>query len=847
MSAARPFPVLPPDVKAQAAAGYFRAIALWVNHPLVNSGIVVQVEGAQPGCLRLQVEYERPPLKERLVKLLCHRIWQLNSTLIEGVQIEARQVGQRRWQWRQRVRIVPPARRSSRSAAVRPQSPQPAQPAPIQPVPVRPLAAPTALPPRIGTPAHLSAQHAKLLRSLLLAGSAMTAFVFGCLLDLLTAGSGPVLPSFSAAPRPAALEGDPSPSATSVTYDDAAPRPPIVDAALEPVAVITHRQPSTSTADDVTLLFGGDISLQHLPMGEDAAQLFDQLEAYQTADLSMVTLGSPLASGASNLEAALYEQTPLDSLEILRDSGVDIVNLNHYNTMAFGEKGLDETLDLLDQAGLYRVGAGRNAMEARRPEIIDVKGRRIAYLSYAQGGDEAAHDQRAGINARSKLGIVQDIQALRDEVDWIVVNFRWQVDLPPEPASWQTNLARLAIDQGADVVVGYHPTQLQGAEVYKNRPIAYSLGDFVFETSEPAADQDTAMLKVALQDDQMRVELVPVEVRDRQPTAMTGRQAEALLEKLAQVSSQFEVPMASPVVLDLQAPVPAAPPADPHSPFVGSPQGSPPTPAAPAPANLPTGDGLSPADGAPADEAPAAPTAKDSLSEPALDDPAPGGIRDRLPWFNRQSQDRDALPGWGPKVAPDQKPFTPIPDQPTEAPRVPDAESARRHRQIWGPTEPSYPATLDPTPEQIPGQSPDQLPGITAAPSPQPLEAPVENRGEEPVDDLVEERVEVEEQVEVEERTSDDPADPLNSPATPGVSPAPDRAEPPLDPTSPTQDAISPHREPLVGPLGALPPIDLGPDAEEPRTPEATSTTSDAGPRAESTSVQSGPQLPPLP
>lgn len=839
MSAARPFPtVLSPDIKAQAAAGYFRAIALWVNHPLVNSGIVVQVQGAKPGCLRLQVEYERPPLKERLVKLLCHRIWQLNSTLIEGVQIEARQVGQRRCQWQQRVRIVPPARR---------RRPQPSagrsQP---QPLPVRPLAAaPTALPPQIATPAHLNSQHTKLLRSLLLAGSAMTAFVFGCMLDLLTAGSGPVLPSFSTAPPPtaapaaAAPHGEaPAPRATPVTAaTEAAPRPPLVDAALEPVAVITHRQPSASDDDDVTLLFGGDISLHQLPMGEDAAQIFDQLEAYQTADLSMVTLGSPLASGASNLEADLYQQTPLDSLEILRDSGVDIVNLNHHNTMAFGEKGLDETLDLLDQAGLYRVGAGRNAMEARRPEIIDVKGRRIAYLSYAQGGDEAAHDQRAGINTRSKLGIVQDIQALRDEVDWIVVNFRWQVDLPPEPASWQTNLARLAIDQGADVVVGYHPTQLQGAEVYKNRPIAYSLGDFVFETSEPAADQDTAMLQVALQDEQMRVELVPVEVRDRQPTTMTGRRAEALLDKLAQVSSQFEVPMASSVVLDLQAPAPATPPTDPHSPFVGTPQETVPPqidpqqadPLAappPAPLDLTAPSGITPNDPAP----------RDTNPKETLDSAETETHRNRIPWFNRQPQNQDALPDWGPKVAPDQTPFTPIPDQPTETPTVPDAESARRHRQIWGPTEPSYPATLDRTPDQSPEQFPEQPAGITAAPAPQPSGAPVEDLGTAPTENPGEDWG--------ENLAPDDQANPQNLPA---VEALPAQAEPAPSPAVPTQDAVSPHREPLIGPLGALPSTELGSIPEETSTLEATNTTSDATPQADSTSAQDKPQLPPLP
>lgn len=168
--------------------------------------------------------------------------------------------------------------------------------------------------------------------------------------------------------------------------------------------------------------------------------------------------------------------------------------------MQYGTEGLSETLSSLDSQGLYRVGAGRNAMEARRPEILDVKGKRIAYLSYAMGGNDAAIDttalreragaddervvrelenfkrstafqERAGFNAQNMPQIVEDLQAIRDEVDWIVVNFRWVDHLEETPNFVQTNLARLAIDQGADVVVGYHPTVIQGEKSTKAVPL----------------------------------------------------------------------------------------------------------------------------------------------------------------------------------------------------------------------------------------------------------------------------------------------------------------------------------------------------------------------------------------
>lgn len=799
---------LPPSVQSDAAAGYFRAIALWLNHPLANDGIYVQVQADQPGCLKLLVEFERPPIKERLLKFLCHRIWLLNSELIEGIYVLARPMNRRRVLWQQRIRIVTPAVKQRRQALRQQQLAQAGSP----------------LPPPLRSPrprqAHLSRHHLKLLRSFLLTGSAVAAFIFGCLLDVITAGSTPVLPSFHQSPsqangvQPSSAGGQgtepasPRPAVTTVNYQESQTRPSIVDTAVEPVGVQTLHQPSPAPGDDVTLLFGGDISLDHLAYDQiDAAgQLFAKVSDYQTADLSMVTLGSPLASGATNLEEELHDRTRLDAIDLLKESGVDIVNLSDESVMTFGEKGLDETLKALDRGGLYRVGAGRNGMEARRPEIIDVKGKRIAYLSYAQGGDNAAHDERGGVNAQSKLGIVKDIQALRSQVDWIVVNFRWQVDLPAQPASWQTNLARLAIDQGADVVVGYHPHQLQGAEIYKGRPIAYSLGDFVFENDQqqPVADQDTVVLKVALKDDQMKVEFVPVKIRNTLPETMTGAEEQTVLDQLQQASSEFETPMKSPMILDLKAkdslPAKAF---DPDSPFV----------------NPNDGDIL---------ETPA-------VNPTPVDSPAVGESSTQTKprsWFDFSRPDQDRLDNWGPKVSPKQNQFQPLPNKMENGDRN-EVDAQLRHQQIWGPTKPSYPdpevkpvvnetstemaptlknpvlkvPTLDPASGEAPTTDSESMPSPQPEAADQPLSPAAQSRSD---------------QADSPGMTPETTAGTATD--APALVPGATTAQPRPTPTQPQPGTIAPHSEPLVGPLGSAPnlssadevaevPVDLAPVA----------------------------------
>jgi hypothetical protein len=138
---------------------------------------------------------------------------------------------------------------------------------------------------------------------------------------------------------------------------------------------------------------------------------------------------------------------------------------------------------------------------------------------------------------------------LRGQVDWIVVNYHWGEELAKYPGDWQIDLARFTVDQGADLVVGHHPHVLQGAEVYKGRPIVYSLGNFIFGGNS-ISDYDTAALKVSLKDEQMRVEFLPVQVRSYQAKVVNGQSGQQILGQITSVSDIFQQPMTSSMTLN---------------------------------------------------------------------------------------------------------------------------------------------------------------------------------------------------------------------------------------------------------------------------------------------------------
>lgn len=579
------------DIRQLAAAGYFRAIAYWLNEPLVPQKVYAQVLADEvPGRIKILVEFERVPQSQRLIRFVCDRIYRLNSDVIEGIHLIARALGTGQTDWEQSIRIPTAAQRQQKQSQAKSSTQTAVQTASeAAPQLVHESA-------RSQVARQIVRSQFKFFRAALISGTAAAAFLFGGLTELMLADrlSVPVADSTAAVPWYGESAADPSgdfSEATTVSFRSASRfSGRTVEAALETVAVIPHDEVAQPDDPTVTLLFGGELSLNDFVFEEaDSLDgLFAEVSLYQQADVAMLGLAEPLAYASTSLQENFYHRTRPQAVQTLKAGGIDIVSLASEGTLTYGTQGLSETLKALDQQGIYRVGAGLNQQEAHRPEILEVKGQRIAYLGYNPEAIRGAQADRAGValaNSEEQQYIIEDIRAIRPQVDWIVVNYRWgdtaaelgdsqqEPDSPehtsPEPtesslsasmpADWQKALAREAVDAGADLVVGYHPNQIQGAEIYRDRAIAYSLGDFVF-SSAPLADHDTAALKVSLRNHQMKVEFLPVTIQDSHLKMATGEHGAAILQAIRDASKSFDQPMHFPTVLEAKPiPVPATP------------------------------------------------------------------------------------------------------------------------------------------------------------------------------------------------------------------------------------------------------------------------------------------------
>lgn len=203
--------------------------------------------------------------------------------------------------------------------------------------------------------------------------------------------------------------------------------------------------------------------------------------------------------------------------EALRLSGIHAVGIA--NNVNYGSANIAASIARLDQLGVLHTGAGPNLAAARAPAIIARNGLRVGVVQRSSvywptdheaqvdsPGIAVIHGHTAyhvpvgriapGVPPSNRPGMpplivtwadaaylgefCKDIEALRPQVDIVVASCHW--GLGCEPLQYMTDIARAAIDAGADVVMGHGPHYSLPVEIFKGRPIYYGLGNLTFST-----------------------------------------------------------------------------------------------------------------------------------------------------------------------------------------------------------------------------------------------------------------------------------------------------------------------------------------------------------------------------
>lgn len=247
-------------------------------------------------------------------------------------------------------------------------------------------------------------------------------------------------------------------------------------------------------AAPVSLVFVGDLMLDDGP-GRTIEAGGDPLAAWDPwlrgADARIGNLEVPIASTGTPLENKIFAFRAHPRVLRVLQGRFDALAVSNNHSGDLGPAAFLETLGHVRSAGITPFGGGRNLAEAHAPLWLERGGLRIAVLGYSEFKPRRfeAGATWAGVAWSEDSQVVADIRAARRAgADLVIPFMHWGWEREPQPDARQRALARLMIDAGADAVVGGHPHVTQGADVYRGKPIVWSLGNFVFDGFElPAA------------------------------------------------------------------------------------------------------------------------------------------------------------------------------------------------------------------------------------------------------------------------------------------------------------------------------------------------------------------------
>jgi poly-gamma-glutamate synthesis protein (capsule biosynthesis protein) len=243
-------------------------------------------------------------------------------------------------------------------------------------------------------------------------------------------------------------------------------------------------------ADDrsVSMVFVGDIMLadkvgQGIRDGHDPLQPFAAI--LKQSDIRIANLECVVATVGEAVEDKPYTFRAHPRVLPLLKRHVDAVSLANNHTGDFGHGAFKQMLQLLQKAKIPYVGGGMDLNEAHQPLIFERQGLRIAVLAYNEFFPRSfeADVDRPGHAWSDDEQVQADIRDARvtHHADLVITFMHWGFENESRSNARQQQLARWMIDAGADAVIGSHPHVTQEMAVYKDKPVFYSLGNFVFD------------------------------------------------------------------------------------------------------------------------------------------------------------------------------------------------------------------------------------------------------------------------------------------------------------------------------------------------------------------------------
>jgi poly-gamma-glutamate capsule biosynthesis protein CapA/YwtB (metallophosphatase superfamily) len=377
--------------------------------------------------------------------------------------------------------------------------------------------------------------------------------------------SGCQVPKVEVAPSSIPLTATPTQMEVSLPFvmhaaPEASQTPTVVSLPTHPPmpVIIPTETPTEQPVPQITLLFTGVIVPARCVQSAidargDANYVYDEVREFiSSADLAVGTLNTTLSDLSTHTGCIETYVLVSDSrsASAAASAGFDVMSVatNHIkncNGESCGDnynRAFFDTLENLRANDILPVGAGMNLSEAMQPVVADVQGVRFGFVSLGMVEPMAfAGQDSPGIAELNDENLRAAIDSARQVSDVVIAMPHWGPEDSSDPNSYQQHFAQVAVEAGADVVVGNHTHVVQAIEQLDGIDVFYGLGNFVFDQTWDLAHQQGVMLLLHFNGtDYTGYDLIPTHVDGDGTVHIAGTdEAAQVLQRIEEASAKL--------------------------------------------------------------------------------------------------------------------------------------------------------------------------------------------------------------------------------------------------------------------------------------------------------------------
>lgn len=220
-----------------------------------------------------------------------------------------------------------------------------------------------------------------------------------------------------------------------------------------------------------------------------------------------------------------FDTTP-DNVPMLAEQGFDLLSLSNNHADDFGRATAELTRQTITAAGMTPFGDAWDSGSFVAHKTVN--GIPFAFIGYHEFNEKTD-------------GVVEAIKNEKAAGNFVIVFAHWGVEYEHEPSSSQVFAAHQFIDAGADTVIGAHPHVIETVETYKNVPIVYSLGNFLFDQDWSEETKRGMTVRLTVEEDKLSLSFQPLYLQKWQMQPATGTKKQEMLDALGVPTGALEL------------------------------------------------------------------------------------------------------------------------------------------------------------------------------------------------------------------------------------------------------------------------------------------------------------------